>query len=88
MATQLTPLKVDPEADRLISDGAHFLGMTKKDLVAEAVRVYPEIRRGEIRARVREAMALLDGTDRSRLALLTGLTPEQIDAVGGTGEDL
>ncbi|AEH11043.1 hypothetical protein FsymDg_3766 [Candidatus Protofrankia datiscae] len=76
------------EADRLISDEAHFLGMTKKDLVAEAVRVYLEIRREEIRARMREVMALLDGTNRSRLALLTGLTPEQIDAVGGIGENL
>ncbi|WP_241247622.1 hypothetical protein [Candidatus Protofrankia datiscae] len=62
--------------------------MTKKDLVAEAVRVYLEIRREEIRARMREVMALLDGTNRSRLALLTGLTPEQIDAVGGIGENL
>ncbi|WP_237702848.1 MULTISPECIES: hypothetical protein [Protofrankia] len=56
--------------------------------MAEAVRVYLEIRREEIRARMREVMALLDGTNRSRLALLTGLTPEQIDAVGGIGENL
>ena len=27
------PLKVDPETNALIDHGAHFLGMTKKDLV-------------------------------------------------------
>lgn len=37
-AKRQAPLKVDPETDELISQGAHFLGMTKKDLVAEAVR--------------------------------------------------
>jgi hypothetical protein len=37
-----SPLKVDPETDKLISQGAHFLGLTKKDLVADAVRVYLE----------------------------------------------
>jgi hypothetical protein len=32
------PLQVDPAVDELISQGAHFLGLTKKDLVAEAVK--------------------------------------------------
>jgi hypothetical protein len=34
-----------------------------------------------------ESMAALDGTDRSRLALLTGLDPERIDELGGIRED-
>lgn len=33
------PLKVDPATDELISQAAHFLDMSKKDLVAEAVRI-------------------------------------------------
>ncbi|MEO3789327.1 hypothetical protein ABGB14_03900 [Nonomuraea sp. B10E15] len=81
------PLKVAPEVDQLISDGAHFLGLTKKDLVAEAVRVYLELRREEIRSSMKESMRKLDGSNLSRVALLTGLTAEQINAVGGVRED-
>jgi hypothetical protein len=81
------PLKVDPDVDQLISDGAHFLGLTKKDLVAEAVRVYLELRREEIRTRMMESMRKLDGSNLARVSLLTGLTAEQINAVGGVRED-
>lgn len=81
------PLEVDPEVDQLISDGAHFLGLTKKDLVAEAVRIYLDLRREEIRARMVESMRKLDGSNLARVALLTGLSTEQINAVGGVRED-
>ncbi|MFJ6212137.1 hypothetical protein ACIQGZ_02175 [Streptomyces sp. NPDC092296] len=77
---------MDPETDRLISQGAHFLGVTKKDLVAEAVRMYLEQRREELKAGMVEAMRVLDGSLRSDVALLTGLTVEEIDAVGGIDE--
>lgn len=80
------PLKVDPAVDALISQGAHFLGVTKKDLVAEAVRAYLAARREELAAGMREAMQVLDGTTRSRLALLTGISPERIDELGGVRE--
>ncbi len=43
------PPKVDPATDELISRAAHFLGMSKKDFVAEAVRTYLDQRREEIR---------------------------------------
>jgi hypothetical protein len=86
-ARTTAPLKVDPEVDQLISDGAHFLGLTKKDLVAEAVRVYLEIRREEVRAKMMESMRKLDGSNIARVALITGLSPEQINAVGGVRED-
>ncbi|HEX3785119.1 MAG TPA: hypothetical protein VHX38_36135 [Pseudonocardiaceae bacterium] len=82
----LSPLKVDPEIDQLISNGAHFLGLTKKELVAEAVQVYLEIRQEEIRQKMQEAMAQLDGTNRSRLAMLTGLSADRIDELGGVRE--
>jgi hypothetical protein len=86
VAVTLSPLKVDPEIDQLISNGAHFLGLTKKELVAEAVQVYLEIRQEEIRQKMQEAMAQLDGTNRSRLAMLTGLSADRIDELGGVRE--
>ena len=81
-----TPLKVDPETDQLISQGAHFLGLTKKGLVAEAVRVYLEQRREDLRAGMAEALQVLDGSLESDVMSLTGLTAEEIDAVGGVDE--
>jgi hypothetical protein len=84
--TRQAPLKVDPDVDQLISHLAHFLGMTKKDLVAEAVAAYRDARRDEIRAKIREAAKILDGSDTGRLALLTGLSSERIGQLGGTGE--
>ncbi|MFG2404940.1 hypothetical protein ACGFR8_11530 [Streptomyces brevispora] len=81
-----SPLKVDPATDKLISQGAHFLGLTKKDLVAEAVRVYLDQRREDLREGMVEALSVLDGSLKSDVMLLTGLTSEEIDAVGGVDE--
>lgn len=86
-ARTTAPLKVDAAIDELIADGAHFLGMTKKDLVAEAVHVYLEIRREEVRANMLEKMRKLDGSLESSVSLLTGLSPERIKELGGVGED-
>lgn len=80
------PLKVDPATDKLISQGAHFLGLTKKDLVAEAVRVYLDQRREDLREGMVEALSVLDGSLKSDVMLLTGLAAEEIDAVGGIDE--
>jgi hypothetical protein len=80
------PLKVDPKVDELISSGANFLGITKKDLVAEAVQFYLDARREEMRERMRSLMRQLDGTRASRVALLSGLSREQLEAVGGVDE--
>lgn len=81
-----SPLKVDPATDELISQGAHFLGVTKKDLVAEAVREYLAARREEIHRGMVEAMRVLDGSTAARVALLTGVSREDLDRLGGTGE--
>lgn len=81
------PLKVDPAVDELISSGANFLGITKKDLVAEAVQFYLDARRDEMRTRMSTFMEQLDGTRAARVALLAGLTREQLDAVGGVDPD-
>jgi hypothetical protein len=85
-AKRQAPLKVDPAVDELISQGAHFLGVTKKDLVAEAVRDYLAARREEIHRRMREALRVLDGTTKARVALLTGISPDDIDRLGGIEE--
>lgn len=85
-ARTTAPLKVDTAVDELIADGAHFLGMTKKDLVAAAVRTYLELRREEVRASMREKMRKLDGSVESSVSLLTGLSPERIRELGGVGE--
>jgi MoxR-like ATPase len=81
------PLKVDLAVDELITDGAHFLQMTKKDLVGAAVRMYVEARREEMRAAMLEKMARLDGSAEADIAMLTGIPPEKTRELGGTGED-
>jgi hypothetical protein len=85
-AKRQAPLKVDPATDELISQAAHFLGMTKKDFDAEAVRAYLEQRREEIRRGMVESMRLLDGSLTSSVAMLTGLSPERIEQLGGVGD--
>lgn len=80
------PLKIDPGTDELITQAAHFLGMTKKDFVAEAAKTYLEQRREEIRQGVIESMKVLDGSLTSSVAKLTGLSPERIDELGGVGD--
>lgn len=77
------PLKVDPETDELISQGAHFLGMIKKDLVAEAVRAYLAERREEIHHAMTEAMRVLDGTTKARVAAITAISVQDVDRLGG-----
>ncbi|MFE9925842.1 hypothetical protein ACFYQA_31035 [Streptomyces sp. NPDC005774] len=85
-APRQAPLKVDPATDKLISQGAHFLGLAKKGLVAEAVRVCLDQRREDLREGMVEALRVLDGSLKSDVMLLTGLTAEEIDAVGGIDE--
>jgi hypothetical protein len=80
------PLKIDPATDELISQAAHFLGMTKKDLVGEAVRVYLELRRTELREAVLAKLRGLDGSVKSSVSLLAGISPEDIDRLGGISE--
>jgi hypothetical protein len=81
------PLKVDPATDELISQAAHFLGMSKKDLVAEAVRTYLDQRREEVRRGMVASMKVLDGSLSASVAALTGLSTERIEQLGGVGGD-
>ncbi|WP_062353377.1 hypothetical protein [Herbidospora yilanensis] len=85
-AKRQAPLKVDPATDELISQGAHFLGVTKKDLVATAVRVYLDQQREQVRRGMIESMKVLDGSLSSSVSLLSGLSPERVTELGGTGD--
>jgi hypothetical protein len=80
------PLKVDTATDELISQAAHFLGMTKKDFVAEATRAYLDQQREKIRAGMIESMKILNGSLTSSVAMLTELSPERIAELGGVGD--
>ncbi|WP_202125842.1 hypothetical protein [Actinomadura physcomitrii] len=81
------PLKVDLDTDELITDGAHFLGMTKKDLVGEAVRAYLASRREEMRQAMLDKLRKLDGSAASSVSLLTDIPAEDIERLGGISED-
>lgn len=69
-----------------MSDAAHFLGRTKKDVVDAAVRDYIEAHREEINAAVADSLARLDGTRASLVSEVTGMSRAQIDEVGSVPE--
>jgi hypothetical protein len=79
------PLKIDDRTDELASHAAHFLGMTKKQYVAEAVAFYTEHRRAEIEKGVKAALASLDGSREAAVQLLSGLSAERAGELGGIG---
>lgn len=80
------PLKVDPATDELISQAAHFLDMSKKDFVAEAVRAYLDQRREEVRRGMVASLKVLDGSLSASVAALTGLPAERIEQLGSVGD--
>lgn len=86
VSTATSPIKVSIEADGLITQAAHFLGKAKKELVEVAVIEYIENHRAEIESAALNALQVLDGTRAGRVALLAGLTREELDDVGGVRE--
>jgi hypothetical protein len=80
-------VKVSPEGDKLITSGAHYLHISKKDLVEAAVAFYLDARREEMQAGMRELLSELDGSRAARVAMLAGMTRQELDAVGGVTED-
>jgi predicted transcriptional regulator len=86
MAAGLAPVKVSEQTDQLISQTAHFLDRSKKDIVDQAVREYVERHREDIHRGVAEALAQLDGTKASAVSLLTGLSAADIERLGGVDE--
>lgn len=86
MATAVSPIKIDAETDQLVSHASHFLGQSKKSVVDAAVRLYIDQHRDEINAAVRAAMRQLDGSTAASVALVTGLTQDELDEIGGVPE--
>ena len=86
MATAVSPIKVGADTDRLISDAAHFLGRSKKDVVDVAVRDYVNAHRNEINEGIRAALGRLDGSSASVVSLITGFSREELDDLGGVPE--
>ncbi|GAB3947523.1 hypothetical protein GCM10029976_076940 [Kribbella albertanoniae] len=80
------PIKVDPRTDQLITQTAHFLGTSKKDVVDVAVREYIENHREQIHRGVLDALGQLDGTTASSVRLLANLTPGELADIGGVDE--
>jgi predicted transcriptional regulator len=85
MATT-APIKVDPATDELVSHAAHFLSRSKKDIVNAAVREYIDAHRDEINAGIRNALGHLNGTEASAISLITGLSTDELDDLGGVPE--
>jgi len=83
MATATAPIKVDLATDELVSQAAHFLSRSKKDLVDAAVREYIDAHRDEINAGIKAALGQLNGTEAAAVSLMTGLNSEEIDDLGG-----
>jgi hypothetical protein len=86
-APRQVAVKVSPDGDRLITSGAHYLHMSKKDLVEAAVAFYLDARREEMQAGMRELLSTLDGSRSARIAMLAGMTRKELDSVGGVAED-
>jgi hypothetical protein len=74
---------VDPDVVDLISRGSSELGVSAEDFVANAVRAAYARYRTE---RMRTAMGKLDGSIASSVSLLTGLSRERLDELGGFDE--
>ncbi len=83
MATATAPIKIDAVTDQLVSHAAHFMSCSKKDIVDAAVREYIDAHRSEINAGVAAALAQLNGTEGAAVSLITGLSAEDIDDLGG-----
>lgn len=77
------PIKIDAATDELVSQAAHFLSRSKKDIVDAAVREYIAAHRDEINAGIKAALSQLNGTDAAAVSLMTGLSAEELDDLGG-----
>jgi predicted transcriptional regulator len=86
MAT-VSPIKVDESTDQMITDAAHFLGRTKKDIVDVAVRDYVDAHRAEINAAIKASFKRLDGTRASVVSEITGYSRAELDDLGGVPEN-
>lgn len=87
MALKTAPIKVSQSTDDLISHAAHFMSVSKKSVVEQAVSEYITNHREEIHRGVGEALTQLDGSTVAAVSLLTGLSADEIDDLGGLPAD-
>lgn len=83
MATATAPIKVDIATDELVSHAAHFMSRSKKDVVDAAVREYIDAHRDEINDGIKAALEQLNGTDGVAVAMMTGLSADELEDLGG-----
>jgi predicted transcriptional regulator len=83
MAAATAPIKVDIATDELVSHAAHFMSRSKKDIVDAAVREYIDAHRGEINAGIKAALGHLNSSETAAVSLMTGLSPDELDELGG-----
>lgn len=86
LVAALAPIKIARETDELVSHAAHFLSKSKKDVVDAAVREYIDAHRDDINAGVKTAMSKLDGTKSSAVSLLTGMSVDDLNKLGGLAD--
>lgn len=86
MATAVAPIKVDAATDELVSHAAHFLSRSKKEIVDAAVHEYVDAHREEINDGIKAALGRLNGTNAAAVAMITGLTSDELDDLGGVPE--
>ena len=59
------------------------MSRSKKDIVDAAVREYIDAHRAEINAGIKAALGQLNGTDGSAVSMMTGLSAEELEDLGG-----
>jgi len=72
-----------------ITAGKPVIPGTARRPVSERNRpaFYLDARREEMQAGMRELLGTLDGSRAARIAMLAGMTREELDSVGGVEED-
>lgn len=86
MSAATAPIKIDLATDELVSQAAHFMSRSKKDIVDAAVREYIDAHRDEINEGIKTALGQLNGTDAAAVSLMTGLSTDELDDLGGLPE--
>lgn len=59
------------------------MSQSKEDILDAAVREYIDAHRDEINARIKAALGQLNRTEAAAVSLMTGLSGEELDDLGG-----
>lgn len=86
MAAATAPIKVDAATDELVTQAAHFMSRSKTNVVDAAVREYIDAHRDEINAGIKATLDKLDGSDAAAVSLMTRLSADELDELGGPPE--